>query len=142
MGEAGNDAARAALRRIAEANQQTRARLEEWERELDRREQAIAGERDARDAELEELRGRVRELEEQLRAAPEPQPEPEPVVQRTPTRRLDDLERIAAEAQARGDARADEQVLYLPLLREHAAIDGTLPPQFDELVASVFGPFA
>ena len=49
------------------------------------------------------------------------------------------LERAIAEAHAAGRPEAEEWAFYLPHLREHARPDGSLPPQFDALVESVFG---
>ena len=42
------------------------------------------------------------------------------------------------EAQLRGDLQAEEWAMYLPLLREHADLDGRLPAQFAPLVDSIF----
>ena len=50
-----------------------------------------------------------------------------------------EIERFVADASARGLPEAEEWSYYLPLLREQARPDGTLPPQFDSLLESVFG---
>lgn len=168
----------AALRRMVEAIERQRTKLEE-------REQALAsasGDADERDARLSEatrraeaaeehartLERRVAELQEQLDAAQaaaaaaaappqpapvEPSPPPsaapetaaEPALSTAPSSEsgaytLQQLEHAIADAQVRGEPQAEEWVFYLPLLREHARIDGTIPAQFDSLIDSVFGP--
>jgi len=66
--------------------------------------------------------------------APEPAPKPraEPVTfEGRPT--LPQLQALAAQSGA------DELAVYVDLLREHAWVDGTIPPQFDDILRDVFG---
>jgi hypothetical protein len=133
------------------------AALEERERSLDERERARAA-RDAADekrlaaaaARAEEAERALAARDEQLaalqaeleeaRREPEPEPEPEePQPAVAPGRHnLRDLEELVVEAQLRNDPRAEEMAYYVPLFREHAALDGSLPAQFDSLVETVF----
>jgi hypothetical protein len=78
---------------------------------------------------------------------PEPQPALESVSEQEPVAlpsvlsgpwNLAALEDRVRAAQGRFPERAEEWNTYLFLLREHADVDGTLPPSFDALVADVF----
>jgi hypothetical protein len=80
---------------------------------------------------------------------PEPEPEPEPEhvpvpvqAESTPSRpgqvRLGELERRVRERGANFPDRLEDWNTYLYFLRDHAAIDGSLPPTFDGLIAEVF----
>jgi len=69
--------------------------------------------------------------------APPPPPPPPPVVRGRPT--LGQLEALVEDAYRRGAPEAEEWAVYVPLLRDHASADGTLPEQFDALIAQVFG---
>jgi DNA repair exonuclease SbcCD ATPase subunit len=150
----------AALRRITEAVEKQRTRLEERERTLASSTAAAvaAGEERLADAirRAEEAERRVHELEQRiavLEARPEP-PAPEieielpsaaapPAAAFDPdaaesTYTLQRLERLVRDAQLRGDPQAEERAYYLPLLREHAEPDGRLPAQFASLVDNIF----
>jgi len=125
-----------------------------------KRERALAkraGELAARERALEE---RVRVLETReatpppqpepapapvIVAEPEPEPQPEPGPPQaapTPSRpgqvRLGELERRVRERGADFPDRLEDWNTYLFFLRDHAAIDGSLPPTFDGLIAEVF----
>jgi Rad3-related DNA helicase len=152
-----------ALRRITQVVEQQRTRLEERERALASSASAAVADSEHRLGEAveraERAELRVRELERrvaELEARPEPQP-PEaaveaPVAAADPPLRaipvdpdaaeapytLQRLERLAHDAQLRGDSQAEEMAAYLPLLREHAEPDGRLPVQFASLVDSIF----
>lgn len=87
-------------------------------------------------------------------AAPEPEPEPEPepppppVVEPPPARpalpetprewNLWELERIAREGAGADPARDEERAYLLLSLRDFAAPDGNLPPEFHQLVRDAF----
>jgi capsular polysaccharide biosynthesis protein len=108
-----------------------------------------------------ELAKRERQFEEQARALeppppepepppPEPEPpppEPEPPPPEPPTPavaarggwNIHDLEQLVAAKADADPARIEEWRAYLFFLRDHAAADGALPPQFDYLVHEVFG---
>jgi hypothetical protein len=111
-----------------------------------------------RAGELADRESRLRQREEELTAAPPPAPveelepepepelEPEPVVEEpapAPTTRgqwtLDALEDLVLK-QGADAAQHEEWTTYLFFLREHASVDGTLPPSFNALVNEVFGP--
>lgn len=153
----------AALRRITDAVEKQRTRLEERERALESTASAAAAAGEQRLAEAihraEESEQRVRELErrvgelEQHIGELEARPEPEapavtidaPLAPRAfdpdaaeATYTLQRLERLVHDAQLRGDPQAEEWACYLPLLREHAEPDGRLPAQFASLVDSIF----
>lgn len=105
--------------------------------------------------ENETLRARIAELEQghaeppQLLPQPEPEletrPEPDPPaplaavepIAGRPT--IFDLERLVDDARARGMSEAEEWEPYVPLLRQHAASDGSIPYEFDDLLRDVFG---
>ena len=53
-----------------------------------------------------------------------------------------ELERLVEKHVAPNDPEADELECYLLYLRDHAAVDGTLPDHFDQLVWEVFGELA
>jgi hypothetical protein len=156
----------AALRRITQAVEEQRTRLEERERALEREavppapavDDSLRGalEEAVRRAERAEQRGRelearVADLEGRLesvlaQAAPAANAVAEPAVPPAPQRPPDDgtynirrIEELVREAELRGDPQAEEWAYYLPLLRQHADADGRLPAQFDTLVDSVFG---
>jgi exonuclease VII large subunit len=148
-----------ALRRITEAVEKQRTRLEERERALESSTSAAVAEGEQRIADAtrraEQAEQRVRELEEHvaaLEARSETQP-PEPAIETAPaqplapvvdldgtepTYTLQRLERLVHDAQLRRDPQAEEWAYYLPLLREHAEPDGRLPAQFASLVDSIF----
>lgn len=152
-----------ALRRITEAVEQQRTRLEERERALANASSAAAAAGEERLAEAirraEQSEQRVRELERhvsELEARPVTHASPsapvaaieEPAAPPTrplvldldgePTYTLQRLERLVREAELRGDPKAEEWAYYLPLLREQAEPDGRLPAQFASLVDSIF----
>jgi len=92
-----------------------------------------------------ELAARERELERLARQAPEPEPEPEP----EPVARAEPLasggawsvvalERLVAERGSEFPDRVEEWQAYLFFLREHATMEGALPPAFDALVEETF----
>jgi capsular polysaccharide biosynthesis protein len=95
-----------------------------------------------------ELAARERELERvaALQAAePEPEPEPEPELV-APAELLGPagawnvvaLERLVAERGSEFPDRIEEWQAYLFFLREHASLEGALPPSFDALVGDTF----
>jgi hypothetical protein len=121
------------------------ARLDAGEREL----QAKVEDVGAKQGELTELARRVaaEEHELQVRAATPPPlpPEPDPVPASAVVRRagrwnIDVLQRAVDDHGPVSAERAEEWRTYLFFLREHAAADGSLPGQFDGLIADVFGP--
>ncbi|MCW2964306.1 MAG: hypothetical protein JWO17_1558 [Actinomycetia bacterium] len=156
-----------ALRRITEAVEKQRTKLEERERAIESAASVTvaAAEKRAEQAEarVHTLELKVAELERTV-AEREARPEPEQIVveaaskpaspaelpvpaPRAPTvdghavestYTLQRLERLVHEAQLRGDPQAEEWSYYLPLLREHAEPDGRLPAQFASLVDSIF----
>ena len=73
---------------------------------------------------------------------PEPatEPEPEPVPARGGRWTMDELEQFVRERRSASPERVEEWDTYLFLLRQHANVDGSLPPSFDSLIADVFGP--
>jgi hypothetical protein len=77
--------------------------------------------------------------------APEPDPPPEPTVAapqravRMGTWNINDLQRTVDSQSGATPEQADAWTTYLFFLREHAAADGSLPRQFDGLIADVFG---
>lgn len=101
-------------------------------------------------ARAEEAEARVRRLEArlaELEAVPvaAAQPEPAQVAERAPALgargvTVEQLERLTEAARAEGRAEAEEWGYYVSVLREHADARGELPPQFDALIESVFGP--
>jgi capsular polysaccharide biosynthesis protein len=70
---------------------------------------------------------------------PGPEPVPEPLVVAGGSFNVDELERAVNARSAASPERVDEWRTYLFFLRQHAAADGSLPPQFDGLVLDVFG---
>jgi capsular polysaccharide biosynthesis protein len=95
-----------------------------------------------------ELAARERELE---RLAAEPEPEPEPVPEPEPELarpaellgpagawNVVALERLVAERGPEFPERIEEWEAYLFFLREHASLEGALPPSFDALVDETF----
>ena len=79
--------------------------------------------------------------------APVPAPELEPVVAPPPqepatvSRRwnINELEALVNANAGSDPGQVDELQTYLFFLRDHASIDGDLPPQFDSLISDVFG---
>jgi hypothetical protein len=155
-----------ALRRITEVVERQRSRLEERERALQSSTSRAAADAEKRLAQAvlraDRAEQRVRELEEQVAALDAAQP-PEPNLEfgaerevapvpawvtlpppdetdgyGNQTYMLQGLERFVREAQLRGDPRAEEWAMYVPLLREHAEPDGRLPSQFAPLIDSIF----
>jgi hypothetical protein len=115
------------------------------------REREVAARAGAVKAQEDELAERERELAERAEApppeppvppAPEPEPEPEPPRPPSVARsgwNIHELETLVAANTGDDPARAEEWRAYLFFLRDHAAPDGDLPPQFDYLVEEVFG---
>ena len=110
------------------------------------RERAVArgsGELTARERELD---ARERELErdlELLAASRVAAPEPEPVARAEPLApagawNLVALERLVAERGSEFPERVEEWQAYLFFLRQHASMEGVLPPSFDALVDETF----
>jgi hypothetical protein len=156
-----------ALRRITEAVEAQRTRLEERERRLQERAPRRGEDERVADAvrRAESAEQRVRELEQRIseleasprRRAPRTRPAPsgrseaaaKPDAADPPAQplasgaayTLQNLERLLQAARLRGDPRAEEWAYYLPLLRQHAAPDGRLPAQFAALVDGVFEPY-
>jgi hypothetical protein len=99
-------------------------------------------------AQRESLLGRREAAQPERQPEPEPEPEPapepelEPVALRGASGRwsLDEIERRVRERGAAFPERVEEWNSYLFFLREHAGIDGGLPPNFDPLVSEVFEP--
>jgi hypothetical protein len=121
---------RALARRAGELAERE-ARLQQAEREL-----AVALQQPAPQPEPEP--------EREPEPAPEPQPEPEPIPEAAapPLRggwTLDALEDLVREHGPVDPAQYEEWMTYLFFLREHAALDGTLPPALNGLVNEVFG---
>jgi hypothetical protein len=72
---------------------------------------------------------------------PEREPPPSPAVaSRSGSWNIDALQRAVDEHNSEAPELAHEWRTYLFFLREHAAADGSLPAQFDGLIADVFGP--
>jgi capsular polysaccharide biosynthesis protein len=115
--------------------------LGERVRSVTERERAVArgaGELAARERELE----RDLELFAASRVDP-PEPEPEPVARVEPAARagawnLVALERLVAERGSEFPERVGEWQAYLFFLRQHASMEGALPPTFDALVDEAF----
>jgi hypothetical protein len=95
-----------------------------------------------------ELAARERELERVAAAqaaVPEPEPEPEPELA-APAELLGPagawnlvtLERLVAERGSEFPDRVEQWQAYLFFLREHASLEGVLPPSFDALVDETF----
>ena len=112
--------------------------------ELSRREELVRRREEAVARAERELVRRAGEL-----AAPAPDPDPEPAAPPEPAPEppaapdrawyVAELERLVdAHRGVRGD-RAEELDAYLFHLRQYAAADGRLPPEFDGLVAEAFG---
>jgi hypothetical protein len=115
--------------------------LRSREAALDERLQKVTERERALGRRAGELAARERELDRR-EAAQEPEPELEPVA---PTARLATgawnlvaLERLVAERGAEFPDRVDEWRSYLFSLREHASLEGALPPSFDALVEDAF----
>jgi hypothetical protein len=134
-------------------------------RELRKREQLLDERIKAVGARERELARRVGELAARERAfdaraaepppAPEPEPaapaavppEPEPtaggpavLADADPSRaNINALERLVAEHEGATPEQREDWQAYLFFLRDHAAVDGSLPAQFDGLLAEVFG---
>jgi hypothetical protein len=113
------------------------------EKKIERREHDLS----ARDRKLDEREGRMTAVPAPEPApAPEPlpepatEPEPEPVPARGGRWTMDELEQFVRERRSASPERVEEWDTYLFLLRQHANVDGSLPPSFDSLIADVFGP--
>lgn len=76
-------------------------------------------------------------------AEPPPHAEPEAAAPAAGRSRwgLYELERLVGEHGGSDPDRAEECRAMLFLLRDYAGVDGTIPPEFDESVAKLFGPF-
>ena len=74
-------------------------------------------------------------------SAPEPAPAPAPAVS-SGAWNVEELERWVDANTAEPMEQVDEWRTYLFFLRQHAAADGSLPPQFDGLIQDVFGDLA
>ncbi len=137
--------------------------------EVSKRERAMAksaGELAARERALAEqaaaFERRQHELEER-KAVPEPEPvvaaEPEPQAVEEPPPveepavpqpaapgeggwTIEALERLVGEHRDASPERVEEWDTYLFLLRGHAAIDGSIPANFDSLIDEIFGDIA
>src|SRR5262249_54911365 len=80
------------------------------------------------------------ELAERQQQAEQAAAEEEPVVPGAPGEyNLRQLEQLLRDAQLRSEPQAEEWAYYVPLLSEHADFEGRLPPEFNALVANVFG---
>ena len=136
---------------------QATVRLQARLDEVTKRELALArraGELGARERSLtareEGFEAAVREAERRPPPEPEPEPEPEPPppVQTSPgvvavsRWNLNELERLVRTRVDVPPETAVEWRTYLQLLREHAAVDGTLPAGFDGLLNDVFADLA
>jgi hypothetical protein len=120
-------------------------RLQERIDQVSQRERSLAqraGQLAAREHDLarreEELAAAAAEPEPQ---APEPEPEPAPAVS-SGAWNVEELERWVDANTAEPMEQVDEWRTYLFFLRQHAAADGSLPPQFDGLIQDVFGDLA
>lgn len=127
----------AALHEAIARAERAEARVAELENEA----AASAGradEAEERAADLQaELEREQREHEPRIEApAPLPERSPSPFQRRHTVAALEEL---VHEGREQGLPEAEEWSFYLPLLKQHAAPDGTLPPQFDSLVENVFG---
>lgn len=144
------------------AERRLRRRIEEVakrERALARRAGELAARESALKASQGELAGRESDLKRResdvAKAVREPPPEPEVVPAPAPEPAFDpepatavtragawNIHDLQHAVDARADAsleQAEEWRTYLFFLRQHAASDGSLPPQFDGLVLDVFG---
>jgi capsular polysaccharide biosynthesis protein len=139
-----------------------------WKRELQlaqrvkavtKRERQLAsraGQLAAQERKLAERASRLATEERELesRAKPEPAPSLEPVIVPEPevtpvpvatvvgrvgAWNVNDLQRAVDARTGVAPEQADEWRTYLFFLREHAGSDGSLPSQFDSLIADVFG---
>jgi hypothetical protein len=153
---------RALARRAGELAKRE-AELEQRRGQLDQVESRLA-ERDtdlgATKKQLADRAGSIaaseRELAARAAAPPPPPPEPEPapaptavappppppVLARVGSWNVNELQRTVNSQSGATVEEAEEWRNYLYLLREHAAADGSLPPQFDGLVEDVFGQLA
>jgi hypothetical protein len=148
---------RALARRAGELAKRE-AELEQRRGQLDEQESLLA-ERDAElgatKKQLAERAGSIaaseRELEARAAVPPppaEPKPAPAPAAvavapapaaTRVGSWNVNELQR-AIDSQSNATAeQIEEWMTYLFFLREHAAVDGSLPPQFDGLVEDIFG---
>jgi hypothetical protein len=142
-----------ALARHAGVLAKREAELEERRGQLDQLESRLA-KRDAylgaTKKRLAERAGSIAASERELaaRAAapppspPEPAPAvvaPPPMVARAGSWNVIELQRTVDSQSGATVEEAEEWRNYLYLLREHAAADGSLPPQFDGLIEDVFG---
>ena len=117
------------------------------EQDLERRQAELARAADrAAHAEQDLVRQRrdVEERQAELETAP-PEPAPEPVPRIAPAGAdggwtLDALDALVDANAGRFPEQEDEWRSYLFFLRDHADVDGRLPPHFEGLVAEVFAP--
>lgn len=127
---------------LSAADRGAEKRLQARIAEVTRRELAMArkaGELAAREQALAEHDGRAQEPE----PLPQPEPEPAPVADTRPSRwNLNEVERLVASRRDVSPAVLEEWRTYLPLLRSHADLDGTLPAGFDSLLNDVFAELA
>ena len=134
------------------ADPRAERRLQRRIDQVAKRERALAqraGQLAAREKELERRSGELEARPPLPAPAPEPEPEPkpepepEPAVAPEPAQpgawTLAQLEHYVSEAGPRFPERVEEWQTYLFFLREHAAIDGTLPATFYSLIADVYG---
>lgn len=128
--------------------EQRRGQLDQLESRLAKRDADLG----ATKKQLAERAGSIAAGERELaaRAAPPPQPEPEPapaptvvapppVLARVGSWNVNELQQTVDSQSGATVEEAEEWRNYLYLLREHAAADGSLPPQFDGLIEDVFG---
>jgi hypothetical protein len=119
-------------------------RLQQRIDQVAKREMALAqraGRLAAREKDLEE-----RDRRQVVVPAPAPQPKPEPVAPQPPPQpaptgawTLEQLEHYISSERSHFPERVEDWETYLFFLRQHAAIDGTLPASFDSLIADVYG---
>jgi hypothetical protein len=108
--------------------------------ERERRFTARSAELDARARELDERAEAVAQRERELEAREAAPPEPEPATAHPPGGwTIQDLDRAVVQHADAHPERVEEWRYYLHFLREHADVDGRLPPTFDSLVDETFG---
>ena len=129
--------------------EQRRGQLDQLESRLTERDAELGATKE----QLTERAGSIAAGERELAAraaAPPPPSEPEPAatpaavapspaVTRVGSWNVNDLQRTVDSQSGATAEQAEEWRSYLYLLRAHAAVDGSLPPQFDGLVEDVFG---
>jgi hypothetical protein len=136
--------------------EQRQGELEQLEARLKQRDAELGATKQQLAARAGDLEATERELEARAAVppppAPEParEPEPEPVpvpeqvaasppLTRAGSWNVNDLQRTVDAQSDATPEQAEEWRTYLFFLREHAASDGSLPPQFDGLVEEIFG---